>query len=53
MIKIKNTWKRPKEKDVLFYKWADIKKKINPPPLWKRGLFSIKLVRHHFVFLYF
>lgn len=36
-------WKWPKEKDILYYKWCDIKRKINPPVLIKRGLFSVPM----------
>uniref|UniRef100_A0A6P7H024 Uncharacterized protein LOC114349128 n=1 Tax=Diabrotica virgifera virgifera TaxID=50390 RepID=A0A6P7H024_DIAVI len=41
MERTNKCWKWPKEKDSLFYKWSAIKKKIQPPKLLKRGLFSV------------
>lgn len=37
----KNAWKWPTVKDTSFYKWSDIKMKIDTPKLIKRGLFSL------------
>lgn len=34
-------WRWPKNKDVLLYKFEDVVKKIQPPKLIKRGLFSL------------
>lgn len=41
MTKTKKSWKWPDKKDLLVYEWADIKKKINPPKLMKRGHFNV------------
>lgn len=41
MCKTKKSWKWPEKKDILVYEWADIKKKINPPKLMKRGHFNV------------
>lgn len=39
----KKAWKWPKDKDMLFYKWCDILKIIEPPTLIKRGFFSVNI----------
>jgi hypothetical protein len=36
-------WRWPAKKDILHYKWSDITKKIGPPKLIKRGIFSVCL----------
>jgi hypothetical protein len=38
--KTSKCWKWPKDKDMLFYKWCDIKKIINVPNPLKRGFFQ-------------
>lgn len=42
MERNKKCWKWPKEKDLFFYKWNNIKKMIHSPKLMKRGFFSIR-----------
>lgn len=46
MQRCKKGWKWPTTKDVMHYKWIDIKKKINPPKLLKRGIFGVPNVPH-------
>lgn len=41
MTKTSKSWKWPDRKDTLVYEWSDIKRKINPPKLLKRGHFNI------------
>ena len=36
-------WIWPEAKDILFYQWQNVIKKINPPKKLKRGLFSVQL----------
>ncbi|KAG8278947.1 hypothetical protein J6590_007955 [Homalodisca vitripennis] len=41
MERTRKFWKWPAIKDSLSYKWCSIRKKIQPPKVMKRGLFSI------------
>jgi hypothetical protein len=41
MSKTSKSWKWPDKKDVLLYEWAEIKAKISPPKLLKRGHFNV------------
>ncbi|KAG8319157.1 hypothetical protein J6590_097623 [Homalodisca vitripennis] len=44
MAPTKKFWKWPQEKDMLFYKWCDILKVIQPLKLVKRGLFKVDFI---------
>lgn len=44
MARAKKCWKWPQEKDILFYKWCDIVKVIQPPKVVKRILFKVNFI---------
>lgn len=48
--KTQKGWVWPKNKDALHYKWQDIKNKINPPKLMKRGIFLSKTSKCEILF---
>jgi hypothetical protein len=50
MEKTSKCLKWPKDKDMLFYKWCDIKKIINVPKPLKRFFFHVRTFNLHFVF---
>lgn len=41
MKKGNKSWRWPKQKDILFYKWCDIKKKIRQPKEVSKGFFTV------------